>query len=145
MLWTFLLLLMLNGMYFVWHQQDAPLRPKEVEPLLTHRVYGQDIRLLSESETLGGTARVHAEQDKCLYLGGMDNQAEAGLIAQRLIALDVATHFGKRQDQQGGAYLLKIPAASRRLVSGALIADLRRDFPALKTEIMSCEGIATED
>lgn len=143
--WTFFLLLMLNGLYFVWHQQDAPLRPKEVEPLLTHRAYGQDIRLLSESGLVGGNARAAVEQEKCLYLGGTAKQAEAAVLEQRLVALDIETHLGKRLDQQGGPYWLKIAPASRRLVSEALIAELRRDFPMLKNEIMSCEGIATAD
>lgn len=142
--WTFLLLLMLNGLYFIWHQQDVPLRPKEVEPLLTHRAYGQNIRLLSESgQSSGGSAP--ADQEKCLYLGGTAKQAEAVLLEQRLIALDIDTHPERRLDQQGGVFWLKVAPASRRLVSEALIAELRRDFPMLKNEIMSCKGIATSD
>ncbi|PHX42669.1 hypothetical protein AO263_01630 [Pseudomonas sp. NZIPFR-PS5] len=121
--WAFFLLLMLNGLYFVWQQQDAPLRPKEVEPLLTHRSYGQDIRLLSESGLGRGKERMDAEQEKCLYLGGTAKRAEVTLLEQRLVALDIDTHLGKN----------------------ALIAELRRDFPMLKNEIMSCEGIATPD
>jgi hypothetical protein len=143
--WAFLLLLMLNGLYFVWHQQDAPLRPKEVEPLLTHRAYGQDIRLLSESGLEGANAPIAADQEKCLYLGGTARQAEIRLLEQRLVALDIDTGFGKRLNHQGGGYWLKIAPASRRLVSDVLIAELRRDFPMLKNEIMSCEGIATVD
>jgi hypothetical protein len=143
--WTFLLLLMLNGLYFVWHQQDAPLRPKEVEPLLSHRTYGQEIRLLSESGEGGGNARAPTEQEKCLYLGGAVKQAELGLLQQRLVALDIVTYLGSSSGHQGGGYWLKVAPASRRLVSDALIAELRRDFPMLKNEIMSCEGIATAD
>lgn len=145
MAWTFLLLLMLNGLYFFWHQQDAPLRPKEVEPLLTHRAYGQDIRLLGESGIGSGTARTSTGKENCLYLGGTAKQAEAALLEQRLVALDIDTHLEKRPDQEGGVYWLKIAPASRRLVSETLIAELRSDFPMLKNEIMSCEGIATVD
>ncbi|TDV47201.1 hypothetical protein EC919_1103 [Pseudomonas graminis] len=141
--WACLLLLLLNGLYFVWHQQDAPLRPKEVEPLLTHRAYGQDIRLVSESGLGGDNARHAAEQEKCLYLGGVAKQAEAALIEQRLVALDIGSGLEKGADPQGGVYWVKIAPTSRRLVSEALIAELRRDFPMLKNEIMSCEGIAT--
>lgn len=143
--WTFLLLLMLNGLYFFWHQQDAPLRPKEVEPLLTHRAYGQDIRLLGESGIGVGTARTSTAKENCLYLGGTAKQAEAALLEQRLVALDIDIHLEKRPDQEGGVYWLKIAPASRRLVSETLIAELRSDFPMLKNEIMSCEGIATVD
>lgn len=139
--WAFLLLLMLNGLYFVWHQHDAPLRPKEIEPLLTHRAYGQDIRLLSESGLDRANARIAADQEKCLYLGGTPKQAEITLLEQRLVALDIDTHLGERLDHQGGGYWLKIAPASRRLVSDVLIAELRRDFPTLKNEIMSCEAL----
>lgn len=143
--WAFLLLLMLNGLYFVWHQQDAPPRPKEVEPLLTHRAYGQDIRLLSESGLGGGNSRHAAEREKCLYLGGIAKQAEAALIEQRLVALDIGSGLEKRPDPQGGVYWVKIAPTSRRLVSESLIAELRKDFPMLKNEIMSCESIATTE
>ncbi|UZJ62707.1 hypothetical protein OKW98_04235 [Pseudomonas sp. KU26590] len=145
MRWIFLLLLMLNSLYFVWHQQDAPLRPKEVEPLVTHRAYGQDIRLLGELGLRGSNAQTPTEQEKCLYLGGTTKHDEAALLEQRLVALDIDAHPGQRLDQQGGVYWLKIAPASRRLISEALMAELRRDFPMLKNEIMSCEGIATAD
>lgn len=49
MRWLFLLLLVLNVFYYVWHQQEAPLRAKEVTPLTLYKGAQQDIRLLSES------------------------------------------------------------------------------------------------
>lgn len=49
MRWLFLLLLVLNAFYYVWHQQEAPLRAKDVTPLSLYRGPQQDIRLLSES------------------------------------------------------------------------------------------------
>ena len=47
MRWLFLLLLVLNAFYYVWHQQEAPLRAKDVTPLSLYRGPQQDIRLLS--------------------------------------------------------------------------------------------------
>ncbi len=49
MRWLFLLLLVLNVFYYVWHQQEAPLRAKDVTPLSLYRGSQQDIRLLSET------------------------------------------------------------------------------------------------
>lgn len=49
MRWLFLLLLVLNIFYYVWHQQEAPLRAKDVTPLSLYRGSQQDIRLLSET------------------------------------------------------------------------------------------------
>lgn len=37
MRWLFLLFLVLNLFYYVWHQQQAPLRPKEVESLALYK------------------------------------------------------------------------------------------------------------
>lgn len=48
MRWLFLLLLVLNVFYYIWHQQEAPLRAKDVTPLSLYRGQ-QDIRLLSET------------------------------------------------------------------------------------------------
>lgn len=63
MRWLFLLLLVLNVFYYVWHQQEAPLRAKDVTPLSLYRGSQQDIRLLSETtgnarEGQGASARV---------------------------------------------------------------------------------------
>lgn len=49
MRWLFLLLLVLNAFYYIWHQQEAPLRAKDVTPLSLYKGSQQDIRLLSES------------------------------------------------------------------------------------------------
>lgn len=37
MRWFLLLLLLLNAFYYVWHQQQAPLRAKEVAPAGAYR------------------------------------------------------------------------------------------------------------
>ncbi|WP_459200384.1 hypothetical protein [Pseudomonas tremae] len=142
MRWLFLLLLMLNGLYYVWHQQEAPLRAKEVMPLSLHSVPRQDIRLLSESE--GGKA-VGSPEAKCLYVGGFAKQEEARLVEQRLNSLDIQSQF--RPVQSGGStvYWLKITPESRRLVEADTISRLSQDFPLLKNQIMSCEGIATAE
>lgn len=137
MRWVFLLLVMLNGFYYLWHQQQAPLRPKEVAPLAQFKGVRQDIRLLSESGMdSGGNAQ-------CLYLGGEIPPNQARTIEQRLTSLDIQTQFGKRADESGGVYWLKIQPESRRLIDDAMLLNLTQDFPQLKSKIMSCEGVAT--
>ena len=37
MRWVFLFLLVLNLFYYVWHQQQAPLRAKEVAPIALYQ------------------------------------------------------------------------------------------------------------
>jgi hypothetical protein len=146
MRWVFLLLVMLNGLYYVWHQQEAPLRPKEVKPLSLYKGAQQDIRLLSESG-VGASAdgSASAPVSQCLYLGGDIAQGDAKTIEQRLTSLDIQTQFGKRLDESGAVFWLKIAPDSRRLVDDALLGKLKQDFAQLKSKIMSCEGIATTD
>ena len=77
MRWLFLFLLVLNLFYYVWHQQQAPLRAKEVVPISLRHEVRQDIRLLSES---GGTQPrrerpsdgVSGAAEVCMYLGGFE-------------------------------------------------------------------------
>ena len=50
MRWLFLLLLVLNLFYYVWHQQQTPLRVKEVESFALYQGGRQNIRLVSEAD-----------------------------------------------------------------------------------------------
>lgn len=143
MRWLFLLLLMLNGFYYVWHQQEAPLRAKEVLPLSLHRAEQQNIHLLSESGASGEQAEDREAQDKCLYLGGLTRPDEARTIEQRLVSLDVQARLQVLHANGIDTYWLKIDPASRRLVGEGLLKSLGQDFPDLKNKIMLCEGIAT--
>jgi hypothetical protein len=145
MRWVFLLLLMLNAFYYIWHQQDAPLRPKEVAPLASFKGSRQDIRLLSESGSSSEAEPPRAALNQCLYLGGDVSQADARIVEQRLTSLDIQTQFGQRRDEGGAIYWLRIEPESRRLVDEPLLGSLAQDFPKLKSKIMSCEGIATID
>ena len=90
MRWLFLLLLVLNGFYYVWHQQEAPLRAKDVTPLSLYRGSQQDIRLLSEAGEAAKDKGKAAQPDSgCLYLGGVTRQDVAQedevLDGQRLV------------------------------------------------------------
>jgi hypothetical protein len=145
MRWFLLLLVMLNVFYYVWHQQEAPLRPKEVAPLSLFKGAQQDIRLLSESGAQSSDSLPRQADNQCLYLGGGVAQSEAKTIEQRLTSLDIRTRFGRRSDDVGAIYWLKVEPDSRRLVDDVLLGGLRQDFPQLKSKIMSCEGIATAD
>jgi hypothetical protein len=139
MRWLFLLLLMLNSFYYVWHQQEAPLRAKEVTSLSLYKGSQQDIRLLSES------ASGHEGEEKCLYLGGFSRQEDAHLVEQRLTSLDIQSQFLSLDSASSPSYWVKIAPVSRRLVDDGLVKGLAQDFSQLKNKIMSCEGIATSD
>jgi len=143
MRWLFLLLLVLNSFYYIWHQQEAPLRAKEVISLSLYKGAQQDIRLLGESDPARDASR--GAEEKCLYLGGFTREEDAHLIEQRLTSLDIQSQFQSLQAGSVTSYWVKIVPISRRLVDDGLVRGLTQDFTQLKSKIMSCEGIATTE
>ena len=93
MRWLFLLLLTLNLFYYVWHQQQAPLRVKEIEPVALYRGPQQDIQLLAEASqpnlVASAVAVVAAPNTTCLFLGGFEQEAVAKAVEQRLLSTDI--------------------------------------------------------
>ncbi|MGH8440767.1 MAG: hypothetical protein ACRERW_17210 [Pseudomonas sp.] len=140
MRWLFLLLVVLNGVYYVWHQQEAPLKVKEVAPLSLYKGNQQDIRLLSESHPV---KQVPERGQECLYVGGMSTQEQLDALRQRLLSLDVAAIpvVGRLGDATG--LWLQIAPQSQRLLDKTLLGTLSHDFKDLKHKIMLCRGIAT--
>ncbi|TDF86031.1 hypothetical protein [Pseudomonas sp. H9] len=140
MRWLFLLLLVLNGVYYVWHQQEAPLKVKEVAPLSLYKGSQQDIHLLSESQS--GKQSPKRGQE-CLYIGGLSTQEQLNALRQRLLSLDVVAQqvVGRLGDAAG--LWLQIAPRSQRLLDQTLLSSLSNDFKDLKHKIMLCEGVAT--
>lgn len=136
MRWLFLLLIVLNAFYYIWHQQEAPLKAKEVESLSLYKGSQQGIQLLSESKAL------RSDKD-CLYLGAIATPELLESLRQRLNALDIRSRkvVGRLLDSPG--WWLQIRPESRQLLDESLVDSLSRDFNDLKSKIMQCEGIAT--
>jgi hypothetical protein len=142
MRWLFLLLVVLNVFYYVWHQQEAPLRAKDVTPLSMYRGSQQDIRLLSEA---GGLSRDdldarRAGQD-CLVLGGLTREESISTLQQRLATMNVKAQPLQKDLPETG-YWLRIAPESQRLLGGAQLQNLSKEFNELKHKIMLCEGVA---
>jgi hypothetical protein len=91
MRWMFLWLIVLNLFYYVWHQQQAPLRVTEVAPLNMAQDSKRDIQLLSEA-SVRPRREVAAEQPTeavCLFLGSFELMVDAEAVEQRLLSLDI--------------------------------------------------------
>jgi hypothetical protein len=140
MRWLFLLLLVLNVFYYVWSQQDAPLRPKEVAPLALYKNGRQDIRLLSEAP--GGSAGASL-RPQCLYLGGLDSKDQLGGVQRRLSALGVQGALVTLPPQEGGGAWVRMAPETQALLRETSLQTLSNEFNGLKHKIMQCEGIAT--
>lgn len=146
MRWLFLLLLVLNGFYYIWHQQEAPLRAKEVMPLSLYRGSQQDIRLLSESaDTVERRDKVRqGEVDAgCLYLGGFTRRDVAQVLEQRLIALGADVRLQSLSVPGSSGLWLRVAPESKHLLDDQQLQNLAKEFNELKHKIMPCEGVAT--
>lgn len=146
MRWLFLLLLVLNAFYYVWHQQEAPLRAKDVTPLSLYRGSQQDIRLLSESSDAAARkerAKASDAQNTCLYIGGFVDQRQVQSLEQRLISLDIKVKVQLLSTPEASGYWLRVAPESRRLADDLPFENLAKEFNELKHKIMLCEGVAT--
>jgi hypothetical protein len=139
MRWLFLLLLVLNVFYYVWHQQQAPLKVKEVAPLSLYKGSQQEIRLLRES----GVSASARRRDECLVVGGVMAQDQLDALRQRLLSLDIATLPVSGQLPGADGRWLKVAAQSERLLDQTVLTALSNDFKDLKQKIIFCQGIAT--
>ncbi|MCP1465789.1 hypothetical protein [Pseudomonas sp. S3E17] len=146
MRWLFLLLLILNAFYYIWHQQETPLRAKDVTPLSLYRNTQQDIRLLSESSDAvvrKDRAKASDAQNTCLYIGGFADQRQAQFLEQRLTSLDIKVKVQLLSAPDAQGYWLRVAPESRRLADDLPFENLAKEFNELKHKIMLCEGIAT--
>jgi cell division septation protein DedD len=117
MRWSFLLLLVLNLFYYVWHQQQAPLRAKEVLPVSLYRGSQQDIQLVSEAERpqVRGESAAAEENSACLFLGGLEEESVARAVEQRLLGTDIAASVEVLDAAVGLDYWVYLaPLASRQ-------------------------------
>ena len=119
MRWFFLLLLVLNLFYYVWHQQQAPLRVKEVESFSLYQGARQNIRLVSEADVarvpVESGAQVVSSKAVCLYLGSFEQEAEALALEQRLLSLDIQSGVRSIDAAAGVDYwVYLVPLASRQ-------------------------------
>ena len=143
MRWLFLLLLVLNVFYYIWHQQEAPLRAKDVTPLSLYRGSQQDIRLLSESAQVARDKGKTTQADNgCLYLGGFTRQDTTQAVERRLSGMDIKFQSLVKGPSESAGYWVRVAPESRRWLEDAQLKNLSREFNELKHKIMPCEGVA---
>ncbi|CAI8825783.1 MULTISPECIES: hypothetical protein [Pseudomonas] len=143
MRWLFLLLLVLNVFYYVWHQQEAPLRAKDVTPLSLYRGSQQDIRLLSEAtDAAKDKGKVAQAEADCLYLGGFVRQDVEQALERRLTGMGVKYQSLPASPAEPPAYWVRVAPESKRWLDDLQLINLSREFNELKHKIMPCGGVA---
>jgi len=132
MRWILLLLLLLNAFYYVWHQQQAPLRAKEVAPASGYQAARKDIRLLSESDAPPARGESAAAVDApppdaavCLFLGSFEEEAKAKVVEQRLLSLDIQAEVRSVDAAAGVEYWVYLPPLASRQASLRQLRELQ--------------------
>ena len=137
MRWILLLLLLLNAFYYVWHQQQAPLRAKEVAPAGAYQAARKDIRLLSEADAPRSRGDSPAAADAaapdaaapeaavCLYLGSFEEEARARVVEQRLLSLDIQAEVRGVDAAAGVEYWVYLPPLASRQASLRQLRELQ--------------------
>ena len=132
MRWFFLFLLVLNVFYFVWHQQQTPLRAKEIAPLALYRGEQKSIRLLSESpesaakrSSGSSSAATGAQAGACLYFGPIYDETRAKALEQRLTSLDIRASRQKVDAAAGTDFWVYLPPLASRQASLLQLRELQ--------------------
>lgn len=127
MRWMFLWLIVLNLFYYVWHQQQAPLRATEVAPLKMAQDSKRDIHLLSESSApqRREVAEVSAVEAVCLFLGSFEQKADASAVEQRLLSLDIQSRVQSMDAAAGVDYWVYLPPLASRQASLRQLRELQ--------------------
>ncbi len=130
MRWLLLLLIVLNLFYYVWHQQQVPLRSQNLSTLALSQDSKQNIRLLSESGDVAPrlepeTVAQEQVQAVCLFLGGFEQEAAARVIEQRLLSLDIESAVQSVNASGGIDYWVYLPPLASRQASLRQLRELQ--------------------
>lgn len=127
MRWMFLWFVVLNLFYYVWHQQQAPLRVTEVAPLNLKQDSKRDIRLLSEStvQPRRGVATEQPAEAVCLFLGSFELMADASAVEQRLLSIDIQSRVQSMDAAAGMDYWVYLPPLASRQASLRQLRELQ--------------------
>ncbi|MCQ4298273.1 SPOR domain-containing protein [Pseudomonas stutzeri] len=129
MRWLFLLLVLLNVLFWAQHLYQSPVRVKEVAPLDAYSRSEPNITLLSESSRVRmagkGTRSEPFESSGCLFLGGFDDQLLAQALEQRLLSLDIQSDIQQLDVAVGVDYWVYLPPLASRQASLRQLRELQ--------------------
>jgi cell division protein FtsN len=128
MRWMFLWIVVLNVFYYVWHQQQVPMRATEVAPLEMFQGAKRDIQLLSESATAPRRevdSQAKKEEVVCLFLGSFDAESQASALEQQLMSLGVSARIEELDGAAGVDYWVYLPPLASRQASLRQLRELQ--------------------
>jgi hypothetical protein len=126
MRWLFLFLFALNLFYYVWHQQQAPLRAKEIQSVAAYSPSKQAIQLVSEVEVPRKSGSLdQAADDACMFLGGFESLDVARAVEQRLLSTDIQAVVEEQDAVAGVDYWVYLPPLGSRQASLRQLKELQ--------------------
>ena len=148
MRWLFLLLVVLNIFYYVWHQQEAPPRAKEVISLSLYKGNKQDIRLLSEARpkvVSGSVSGDRVESLECFYISGLSSEEQLRSFQSKLSDVGVQSLPSTVVRDDSGGYVLKLSPQSGAVATEMALTNLANEFNGLNYKKMRGEGLQPSD
>lgn len=142
MRWLFLLLVVLNIFYFVWHQQEAPLKAKEVVSLSLYKGSKQEIQLLSETRTglvpVQPQESTSSDQGVCFYLSGLIRSDVETKIKKSLSDAGIKSELDSLGGAGAGDFVLVLSPSDNMQAVEKVLQSLLNEFNELKYEKKQC-------
>ena len=142
MRWLFLLLVVLNIFYFVWHQQEAPLKAKEVVSLSLYKGSKQEIQLLSETRTglvpLQPKDSTNSDKGVCFYLSGLIRSDVEIKIKKSLSDAGIKSELDSLDGAGAGDFVLVLTPSDNVQAVEKVLQSLLNEFNELKYEKKQC-------
>ena len=149
MRWLFLLLVVLNIFYFVWHQQEAPLKAKEVVSLSLYKGSKQEIQLLSETRAglvpLQSGEGASSDKDVCFYLSGLIRSDAEVKIKESLSDAGIKSGLDSLEGAGAGDFVLVLSPSDNVQAVEKVLQSLLNEFNELKYEKKQCRGLQVSD
>jgi hypothetical protein len=113
MRWLLMFLLVINVFYYVWQQQQAPIKEKGILPEQSYIEPRLDIRLLRESadiaQQIPAGSPVNAGEASCITLGEFNERLQAESVEQRLVSMSIAVSLLEQNVSAGIDYWVYLP------------------------------------
>ena len=149
MRWLFLLLVVLNIFYFIWHQQEAPLKAKEVVSLSLYKGNKQEIQLLSETRTglvpVRPQESASSDKDVCFYLSGLIRSDAETKIKKSLSDAGIKSGLDSLDRAGAGDFVLVLSPSDNVQAVEKVLQSLLNEFNELKYEKKQCQGLQASD
>ena len=149
MRWLFLLLVVLNIFYFIWHQQEAPLKAKEVVSLSLYKGSKQEIQLLSEMRTglvpVRPQENASSDKDVCFYLSGLIRSDAETKIKKSLSDAGIKSGLDSLDRAGAGDFVLVLAPSDNVQAVEKVLQRLLNEFNKLKYEKKQCQGLQASD